>query len=74
MRRLSNERGQEIVEQGRKQFLAMFEDSACPFKVGTVENKLWTKGYVEARVKWFKPFEDRKRFAKKFVKQPFVKR
>ena len=53
----------------------MFEESACPFKVGTVEHKLWTKGFVEARVKWFKPFEDRKRFAaKKFVKRPFVKR
>ena len=76
MRRLSNERGLEIVEQGRKQFMAIFEESACPYKVGTqdVERKLWLKGYTEARIKWFKPFEDRKRFQKKFVKRPFVKR
>lgn len=75
MRKLSNQRGLEIVEQGRKQFMAMFEENACPFKVGTVEHKLWTKGYIEAKIKWFKPFEDRKRFAaKKFVKRPFVKK
>lgn len=75
MRRLSNERAREIIEQGRKQFMAMFEESACPFKIGTqdVERKLWTKGFTEARVKWFKPFEMRARFAKKFVKRPFVK-
>lgn len=74
MRRLSSERARQIIHQGAAQFLAMFEESACPFKVGTVEHKLWTKGFVEARVKWFKPFEDRKRFAaKKFVTRPFVK-
>ena len=74
MRKLSNERGVEIVEQGRKQFLAMFEESACPFKVGTVEHKLWTKGYSEARVKWFAA-NDRKKVVKRpFVKRPFVKR
>ena len=53
--------------------MAIFEESACPFKVGTVEHKLWTKGYEEARVKWFAPIEARKKFAKKFVKRPFVK-
>jgi hypothetical protein len=72
VRKLSNQRGLEIVEQGRKQFMAMFDESACPFKLGTVEHKLWMKGYIEARVKWFKPFEDRKRFAK-FVRKPFAK-
>ena len=73
MRKLSNERGVEIVEQGRKQFLAMFEESACPVKVGTVEHKLWTKGYTEARVEWFRKNSPRKPF-KKVVKRPFVKR
>jgi hypothetical protein len=75
MRRLSNERGLEIVRQGAAQFGAMFEESACPFKIGTqdVERKLWTKGFVEARVRWFQPVDAKNRF-KKFVKRPFVKK
>ena len=79
MRKLSNERGLEIIAQGARQFMAMgFEDSRgnpqCPFDLvkQAVENKLWTKGYCEARFKWFKPILARKNFAaKKF--RPFQK-
>ena len=81
MRKLSNERGLEIVLQGARQFMAMgYEDSngtpRCPFDPTKqpVENKLWTKGYCEARFKWFKPIQDRARLAKKIVRKPFVKR
>jgi hypothetical protein len=56
MRRLSRERGLEIIELGRKAFMAMFE--ICPFK-DEVEHKLWTKGYNEAKAKWFKKFENK---------------
>lgn len=73
MRKLTSTRGLEIIEQGRKQFMAMgFEDSAgnpnCPFNPikQAVETKLWTKGYVEARSKWFRT-NDRKRFVRPAV-------
>ena len=75
--KLSSVRGMEIIEQGRKQYMAMFEESANPFKIGTqeVERKLWAKGWHEAKFKWEKPFLDRKKFAaRKFTKRPFVKK
>ena len=56
-----------------------YEDSRgnpnCPFDVTkqAVENKLWMKGYCEARFKWFKPILDRKRFAAKKFAKPFQK-
>jgi hypothetical protein len=81
LRKLSNERGLEIIQQGKRQFMAMgYEDSngtpRCPFDPTkqAVENKLWTKGYCEARFLWFKPIQEKARFAKKFPKRPFVKR
>jgi hypothetical protein len=75
MRKLSSARGLEIIRQGAAEYMAIFEQSANPFKAGTVENKLWDKGWLEAKFKWEKPFLDRKKFAaRKFVKRPFVKR
>jgi hypothetical protein len=77
MRKLTSARGLEIIEQGRKQYMAIFEESANPFKVGPqdVERKLWLKGWLEAKFKWEKPLLDRKKFAaRKFVKRPFVKK
>lgn len=77
MRKLSSARGLEIIEQGRKQYMAVFEESANPFKVGMqdVERKLWLKGFLDAKFKWEKPFLDRRKFAaRKFTKRPFVKK
>ena len=78
MRKLSNERGLDIIRQGAAQFMAMgFEDSRgtpnCPFDSikQPVETKLWLKGYCEARFKWFKPILERKRFADKKFAKPF---
>ena len=61
--KVSGKRALEIIEQGRKQFQAIFEDFNCPFdeRKKPVERKLWLKGWHEAKIKWFKPFEDRKR-------------
>jgi hypothetical protein len=50
--RLSKARETEIVTQGARQFMAIFEIGACRFKAGTVEYKLWTRGFIEARNKW----------------------
>jgi len=63
MRKLSNERGAEIVEQGRRQFMAMFDEFACPYdeKNHEVERKLWFRGYTEAKLKWFQPIDEKKR-------------
>jgi hypothetical protein len=77
MRKLSSERGLEIIAQGAAQYRAMFEESSNPFRLGIqdVERKLWLKGWLDARFKWEKPLLDRKKFAaRKFVKHPFVKR
>ena len=67
MRKLSSARGLEIIEQGRKQYMAIFEESSNPFKVGRqdVERKLWLKGWLEAKFKWERPLQDRKKFAAK---------
>jgi hypothetical protein len=76
MRKLSSARGLEIIRQGAQQYMAIFEESANPFKINVqdVERKLWLKGWLEAKFKWEKPLLDRKRFAKKFTNRPFVKR
>jgi hypothetical protein len=76
MRKLSNVRGLEIIHQGALQYLAIFEESANPFKVGTqdVERKLWLKGFLEARFKWEKANPVRGKFAPRFTKRPFVKK
>jgi len=82
MRKLTSVRGLEIIAQGARQFMAMgFEDSRgnpnCPFNQVSqaVETKLWMKGYTEARFKWFKPFEDRKRkFVRPVNTKPLVKK
>ncbi len=73
--RITKEREAELIAQGRQQFMAMgFEDyqgrPRCPHKSdGTwLKDKtvsLWMKGYLEARFAWFKPLNDRKRFAKR---------
>ena len=63
--KVSSKRGLEIIEQGKKQFMAGWEDFNCPFdeRRQPVERKLWLKGFHEAKIKWYKPMEDRKRFA-----------
>jgi len=65
--KVSGKRALEIIDQGRKQFQAMFEDFNCPYdeRKRPVERKLWLKGWHEAKIKWFKPLEARKRFADK---------
>ena len=80
MRKLSNDRALAIIRQGAQQFMAMgYEDSRgtpiCPYDPvkQQVENKLWIKGYLEARFRWFKPIEDKKRFAAKKFGKPFQK-
>jgi len=63
--RLTRKRGLEIVEQGKKQFMAMWEFSNCPFKEGQdAERRLWIQGWREAEIKWNRQFE-RKRFVRK---------
>ncbi len=63
--KVSSKRGLEIIEQGKKQFMAGWEDYNCPFdeRRQPVERKLWLKGFHEAKIKWYKPMEDRKRAA-----------
>jgi hypothetical protein len=80
LRKFTNERGLEIIRQGAQQFMACgYEDSRgtpnCPFDPikQAVENKLWMKGYLEARFKWFKPILARKNFAAKKFAKPFQK-
>lgn len=75
MRKLSSERGLEIIAQGAAQYRAIFEESACPFKTGKqdVERKLWLKGFLDAKFKWEKPLADRKRRLQKPFVKPFVK-
>jgi 1,4-alpha-glucan branching enzyme len=76
VRKLTSARGLEIIEQGRKQYMAIFEESANPFKVGTqdVERKLWLKGFLDAKFKWEKANARKKFVAAKFVRRPFVKK
>ena len=70
--KVSGKRALEIIDQGRKQFQAMFEDFNCPFdeRKRPVERKLWLKGWHEAKIKWFQKFER----PKKPFRKPFQKR
>jgi ribosome modulation factor len=71
MRKVSSARGLEIIHQGAQQFMALWEEFNCPFdeRKKPVERKLWFKGWHEAKIKWFKPIEARRRFKKPFQKR-----
>jgi len=70
--KVSGKRALEIIDQGKKQFQAMFEDFNCPYdeRKRSVERKLWLKGWHEAKTKWFQKFER----PKKPFRKPFQKR
>ena len=78
MRKLTEQDKQNILAQGKRQFMAGgYENSQgtpqCPYKsdgthLGDAIIKLWLRGYTEARFIWQRSEK------KPFSRKPFVKR
>jgi ribosome modulation factor len=58
-------RKKEIEAQGYHEFMAMFDESACPFK-DEVERTLWLKGFADAKALWNRPFVKAKTSSSRF--------